>query len=204
MNNLDIIKNLYSKYINNPSYVYKKCTDDRDDKNEIDNERLLILRKLSDIPDKKTDKIGYHYFNNYIKPCIKFKKEFYPTINEQYSKHYATQKLELVLIIDVNDPHRTENSIIKRDNNSSVEYSNSSIIDLYDLTLQNYCQQYLHYYLTVDAAYFSGSIPEKHNGYTCFWSDNGEKYEDGEIQNGEKIIDTWKSYPVTEPIFWKK
>lgn len=185
MNNLELIKKLYAKYIGDPVYVYKKCSDCSNDQIV---KWLLILKKIP--IDKKSIKVGRYHYN-----AIQSHNQYKKIIDEKYAGHYATENLELVLVIDVDNPHFTRSSIQKSHRSINITYSIGSIIDFYDLSLDDFGPRFLYYFITVDAAYFHWNVPSKHEGYVYQWWDSGQKRSEGEFSKGLQV-GKWIYYPL--------
>lgn len=169
-NNLEIIKTKYANLIVDEKYVYKKCCD-ISSKRDKTRKWLVILEKLE---DTKTNENRRNISN------IKHAK-------------FRANKLKVVEIINTNKPNLTKKIITneymseKGYQSLRTRYKKGCIAESedYDENIDNVCSNGLHYFKTIDTAYFYGSYPKNHTGLMCAYYDNGNIFSriEGERTN---------------------
>lgn len=162
-NNLEKIKAIYKQYINS-KYLYKKCIDCEDqDKSRI---WLIILEKLI---DSKTNEKRKN------------------VANKKYAK-FRANKLNIVEIININSPDITKTQITHKCGDSKVIYKVGSTIcsSHYDENIEHVRTNGVHYFKTIDCAYFYKDIPIDHSGPIYNWYNDGRKAYEGYYLEGIK------------------
>lgn len=91
-----------------------------------------------------------------------------PCDNILYAK-YRANKLKVIVIFDINDPFNIKSSYINYFKKNITHYIINEIVvpDSFDKDKDIICSGGIHYYKTIDVAYFHGKIP---TGYTGFWA----------------------------------
>ncbi len=150
---IDKIKSTYETYINDPKYVYKSCQE----------EWIVILQKLD---DTKTNEARAGTRINDIK----------------YAKCRAN-KLVVVLIFNKFDCEKTTQTITNSVYNpGAIEYNVNSIVipNIYDEYIHTVCTNGIHYYLSIEPAFYLELPPlyDEINVY-CRWDTDGGKYING-------------------------
>jgi hypothetical protein len=157
------------------TFIYKKCQ-----------EYIIVMRKLDDT------------ITNESRLSVR---------SSTYAKHRAN-KLEVLLIIDMYYGTTTEKSIVNRFNYYSrsklsgqiskcTNYVVGSIVepDTFDNDLENVCSNGIHYFKSLERAYYYGINLCLHNGPYKNWRDNGElceksNYEYGRLHGRREIWDS--------------
>jgi hypothetical protein len=165
--NLEKINKLYKRFTENPNCVYKKCVDYFSE----DNSRkwLIVLEKLD---DSETNEARDNVMD---KKCAKFR----------------ANKLKVLKIINVNKPRFTKKYILSTYADTMIQYTVGEIVypDYYDKNINNVCSGGIHYFNTVEPAYFYDGYPSGHNGSFCEYYDNGLKRLEGYLSDGKKSED---------------
>jgi antitoxin component YwqK of YwqJK toxin-antitoxin module len=167
---LRLLKEKYSKYVNN-NYVFKICY------NKCKSCHMIVLKKLSDTKDNES-------------------REGIKDIN--YAK-FRADKLEVVEIIDMKDYSNSCNSISNFNWTNGLKYIKNKIVipDSFDNNLNRICSNGIHYFKTIDAAFYYRSSPVRFSGvwkefdgngslYAIVKYSNGLKKEEYEFSNGKK------------------
>ena len=58
--------------------------------------------------------------------------------------------------------------------------------DTYDHNIENVCSNGIHYFKTIEPAYFYRNPPINYTGIAICWHNNGQKYSEGPMLNGIK------------------
>jgi len=175
MNNLEKIKKKYEKYIG-PNYVYKKCIDFL--AKNLSMKWLVILEKIK---GTKTNEGRFR------------------VVNRAYAK-FRADKLRVIKIINVNNPNLTKKYIVNIFNDIKIRYKVGKITypNKYDENIDVICSSGIHYFNTIDPAYFYIENPVNHTGYVYEWKDNGEIRYEGltlkGIMNGKWTF--WHSHGI--------
>jgi hypothetical protein len=152
---LEEIKYKYAKYLNS-NYVFKLCENDSV-------KTIVILQKLKNTKTNESRK---------------------DIIDAKYAK-FRADKLLVVLIFDINNPDIEYESTM----NFTKLFCHPLIVTLYekgniinpddfDVDLEKVCATGIHYFKTIDAAFYYRIMPEN---YTDEW----KRYFD----NGKEILD---------------
>ncbi len=161
---LDKIKEKYSKYLSDPSYVYKYCRDEL--------KRAIII----------LDKSNIGSLNN---PILTNENRI-DVVDSNYAKFRANY-LKVVLIFDIDDPDIEYDSITNQVYNETVYRKNQIIYpDKFDKDLEKVCSNGIHYFKTIDATYYYQNIPNDYIGTWYSWYENGSKRTSIEYVNGQK------------------
>jgi antitoxin component YwqK of YwqJK toxin-antitoxin module len=141
LNNLDIINSLYNYYVEDDQFVYKSC----------ESEWIVILRKLK---DTITNENRWDIVN------IKFAK-------------FRANKLEVVLIINKNDPTIITKQISNSNYKSKITYKVGEIVIIndYDMNLSNVCSTGIHYFKTIECAYYFDNEKKCIGNYKKWFND---------------------------------
>jgi hypothetical protein len=158
MSLLDKIKLLYQQYINNPSYVCKVCGNPYDDKFYI-----IILQKMGKTLTNESRK---------------------NVINPKYAK-FRANCLKVILIFNVNDPERQIENIESNYYYPTLYQKGKEVhADKFDTNLGNICSNGIHYYRTIDAAFFCKYLPGhvrpcpyNFKGDWIFYDDDGQVFQ---------------------------
>lgn len=166
-NNLEILLKTYKSYVDDPSYVYKKCVNTADP--NYDRCWLVIMRKNNDTNMK----------TNESRSCV---------VDSRYAKFRANE-LKVIEIVNVNAPHITVPMIINCYAGISMVYKVGEMVVApeYCEFVDIICSAGIHYFKTLDAAYFYEFSPDKHIGNQYVWDCNGKilrKFEYEYYQNG--------------------
>ena len=171
--NLTEIYDVYRHFINDNLCVYKICL----------NKWFIILQKTNDTIDNEMR-------------CNLYSKN---------DASYRANKLLVLKIFDVNNPKNTIDTINNNFLNSHVIYNVNQIVssDKYNSDVNIVATYGIHYYKTIDRAYYSLFFPYNYNGYWIYYINDGsgKKICEGNINNGEQNGE-WK-YWVTHNQFVK-
>lgn len=136
-----------SKYTNDKSYVYKLCCDVSDKENRT--KWLVIMQKLN-ISKTNEDRTG--------------------VVNKDHVK-FRANKLEVVEIIDINDPSINKDIIVSEYymNGSTILksiYRVGNIIEphSYNENINSICAEGIHYFKTPLTAYYYRTTPKNYTG----------------------------------------
>jgi hypothetical protein len=151
---LDKIKEKYKTYLESSKYVFKYCKE-YSYINHKYNDTIIILQKLEDTLTNESRK---------------------DVVDEKYAK-FRANKLLVVLIFDINDLNIEYESIINILQIKTI-YKKGEIVfpDNFDKNLNKVCSNGIHYFKTIDAAFYYSGIQ---SGYTGIWirsNDNGQIY----------------------------
>jgi len=184
---LDCIRLMYHQYISDPECVYKMCTDGTVHRDDPTSKWLVVMKKES---DTKTN-------------------ENRENILDPFHAKYRADKLRVLKIINVNDIETTTDSVHHRNQTFgySAIYTVGSIVKSYNFNenIQEVCSNGIHYYKSLESAFFHRSMPD---GYTGRWfcqNSDGSKDWEGYFANGEKngVHREWdKSEGLTYRIEW--
>jgi antitoxin component YwqK of YwqJK toxin-antitoxin module len=168
-NNLKKIKRLYKEYINS-RYVYKKCSDYSESEIDKSKKWLIIMEKLDDTISNEER-------------------------NDVFDKKYAMfrcNKIKVIEIFNANDPELKKDKIINMYENSEnkqltyTTYEINKIVhpDSYNEDINQVYSNGIHYFKTIDCAYFYEVTPIMHSGPVTKWHENGRVYLTGKYLNG--------------------
>lgn len=188
MQQLDIIKEVYDQYIQDPTYVFESCRCDW----------IIIMQKLT---DTMTDEIRpvddsdhAEYQANKLQVIVIFNKlDPKNTIDIIDSSIYYQKpiKYEVGKIVSINDFCTDGNELSTKGIYyfKTIETAFYRNIDL----LYNYMGKYYEWYHNgnkcVEGEYKNG----KKNGYWIYWKNNGTKCIEGKYKNGKKT-DCWVAW----------
>jgi antitoxin component YwqK of YwqJK toxin-antitoxin module len=166
MNNLEILLKTNEQYVNDPKYVYKKCVNidnSINSKSEIltgnsDRVWLVIMKKTNETIDNES------------RANVK---------NKMYAK-FRANILYVEKIVSVMDPNCTVDYIVNTFGDSRKAYIVGEIVSEpgYDSDIDIVCSCGIHYFRTLEAAYFYESIPINHIGLTCVFNESGDILEE--------------------------
>lgn len=184
------LQKLCKKYIDDDSYLFKICHDITNSLENKGRKWLVIMQKLKDTKtNEKRDDIK----------------------DIKYAKCRAN-KLKVIGIIDIDNPNVTSSCIVNEyiDNFSSnierklkTTYTVNEIVepDKYDEDINNVCSSGIHYFKTLERAYYykDANKNHKYTGYWADWGDSGNKILEGAYANGKKIGE-WRFWCNNEKI----
>jgi antitoxin component YwqK of YwqJK toxin-antitoxin module len=153
---LEEIKTIYSNYIEDPEYVYKICM----------KQYIVIMKKLPTTQtNEKRDKVGDPGYAKFRADC-----------------------LEVCVIININEPMQKLEYVISNYGNRKIKYeiNNSVVPDEYDINQNNVCTGGIHYFNSIDRAFFYRNRPSGYDGTWIEWHDNGHKYSQGNYHDNKK------------------
>jgi antitoxin component YwqK of YwqJK toxin-antitoxin module len=153
------------------SFVYKFCG------NHI-KETIIVMQKLSETRD------------NEIRVNI---------YDSNFAKFRASHLL-VVLILDINNPDIEYESTDNRDFEYTL-YEKEKIVypDSFDPDLDKICSNGIHYFKSIDAAFYFAIYHKKNQNYSgkvIYCNDDGRKYQEGNYINGQKngVWTQWNEY----------
>lgn len=150
---LETIKLICKNYIGNPKYVYKFC--DIPYKHGVG--YIVVLERL---PSTKTNECRYTI-----------------TMNMNYAK-FRGSEFKVATIIDVTDPGRR--TIHEVTNIRGTTYAVGTVVkpNYFDKDLNVICAAGIHYFKSIDAAFFCRSMPSDYTGvWRSFDEDGKQKYK---------------------------
>lgn len=157
---LQIILELYKEYIAD-NYVYKVC-------NNSDGKRkwIVILHKFT---------------------RTKTNEERSDVVNNNYAK-FRANKLQVIKIFDMNEPTVTIDVVKNKYIDKYLEYAVNKIVhsDYYDDEINRICTGGIHYFKTIQAAYYYGDVPENYTGEWFEFYDNGNVSKQYNFIEGHK------------------
>jgi antitoxin component YwqK of YwqJK toxin-antitoxin module len=129
-------------------YVYKLCK-------SLSKEWLILMKKLKDTRTNEERK---------------------NVMNENYTK-FRADKLAVIFIINVNNPFETTKTMIHKFDDTECLYEVDTIVeaDYYDDDVRIVCSHGIHYFKTIEPAYYYRDIPIGYIGKWRKWYDNGAK-----------------------------
>lgn len=160
-----------SKYVSDEKYVYKLCYNFTG--SNCKREWLVVLEKLyyTRTNEKRSNVVDAS--------CAKFRADV----------------LQVVEIINVNDPKITTNKILNTYDYVIVKYEvgESVVANKYDDDVDNICSGGIHYFKSFLPAYYFRDVPEKYIGDWIFYFDSGQKYMTCKYKNGtiSMACDAW-------------
>ncbi len=159
---LEQIKEKLGNILNDPTYVYKHCK-----ANGSQQAVIIIMKKLEDTITNESKK---------------------DVADPNFAKFRAS-KLEVYLIIDSNDPNIEYNEYVNLSFNLITNYKKGTVIhpNYFDNNLDEICSSGIHYFKTIDAAFYYGStIPDNYSGAWYTFFDNGKISEKVNYINGKR------------------
>lgn len=157
MDNLAKITKYYKKFIKNKNYVYKLCNDVLSKKDH--NKKWLVILKF--LPETKTNELR----NN---------------VSDKAFAKFRADKLEVVKIININDPKKTKKYIVSefiKNDEIIIKtlYMVGEIVEpeYYDEKINSICSGGIHYFRTLERAYYYRELPPDYTGIWKAWYDNG-------------------------------
>jgi antitoxin component YwqK of YwqJK toxin-antitoxin module len=168
-NRLEEILELYKKYIKCDSYFYKICHDLSSISDKRDDRWLVIMKKTN---NTKTNEARSNIPNE---ECTKYAK-------------FRANELEVVEIFDAKNPYTTQSYIIHSYGLNKIKYKVGEIVkaDKYNDDIDAVCTNGIHYFKTIQCAYYYRNIPEDYTGVWFEWYDNGTIKSYYNYKNGEK------------------
>ncbi len=162
---LDMFKYRYSSYINDPMFVYKLCN----------NKWLVIMKKLTD-ENSEIKTITNETRDNIIDPL--------------YAK-FRANLLKVILILNVENGNIINfitNSYPDKTlcTESTVLYEIDKLVisEKFDNDLNKICTHGIHYFKSIEGAFFYRQIPLEFSGTWIRWYENGQRFKEFEIKNG--------------------
>lgn len=154
------------KYVKDSLYVYKTCYNKI---GRVKGERiwLVVLKKLdSTITNEDRDDVT----------------------DAKYAKFRANE-LQVVKIINSTNPRSMKKQIVNVYLDTETKYEVGKFVraDEYDRHENNVCSGGIHYFKTVEAAYFYGSAKTMDTGIYCYWHDNGTIKFKGQFEKGLRV-----------------
>lgn len=164
--NLDKIKELCKKFIKDDNFVYK-ASQNIVSKTDKTRKWIIVLKKS---PETKTNEDRDDIFD------------------EKYSK-YRADKLEVILIINMITLKTNKTFVVNEFKGHIIKYEVGKIVecDKYDDSTKDYLSRGIHYFKSLDGAYYFGKVPSKFIGKWYMWYDNGRLLCEFYIDN-EKIL----------------
>jgi antitoxin component YwqK of YwqJK toxin-antitoxin module len=153
---LDEIKILYKRYIDDPVNVYKKCRD----------QWIVIMKPL---PGTRTN-------------------ESRDNVRDPGYAKFRANKLKVLVIFSIFDPSKRMRAIINTyDDTVKLKYKVNKIVrpDNFDNNLNRICAGGVHYFKSIDAAFYWGSRYFK-SGHWCQWYSDGQIGREGDYQDGKQ------------------
>lgn len=179
MNTDDILEKLHKKcrrYTKSPSYVYKLCRNYNKKKKETSERKwLVVLKKISTT------------VTNECRSNV---------VDANYAKFRASE-LKVIKIINTTKPNYIKKKITNVFEDIKTVYKVGEIVKPsteYDMGLDNVCSSGIHYFKTLEPAYFyEKSSYIVNNGKVLSWYDNGQMFQSGSYVNREPegLWTTW-------------
>jgi hypothetical protein len=162
---LDKIKEKCAKY-STPDYVFKYCKETyKNIFRKREKNIIIVLQKL----EGENPTITNESRNGIIDP--------------NYAKFRASH-LKVILIFDMDHPEIEYESIInKLFDYTLLTYRRDCIVyaDKFDKNLDNICSNGIHYFKTVDGAFYYQSYWVNKTGKYIYYNDDGSKYKEGDF-----------------------
>jgi hypothetical protein len=167
-------KKICAKY-NDSKYVYKKCRDGE----AI--EWIVVLEKIMGTMTNEERK----------------------SVHDASKAKFRASKLDVVAIFNLLDPSETENKIISEyfDIDTIYEVGKTVYSDKYDHDIEKICSNGIHYFNTIEPAYFYIQPPKNYTGIYNSWYENGEIMCEGSIIDGLKS-GKWTRWHINGSISW--
>lgn len=146
-NALEQIKLMCKNYINSPKYVYKLCNPHGIKSND---EYIVVLEKLpSTVTNEERDSV----------------------YDARYAK-FRGSEFKVVAIINTDNPKQIIRSATNR---RKTTYTINEIVvpDMFDTDMDLICTTGIHYFKTIDAAFFYRTAPPRYTGLWYNWNSNG-------------------------------
>jgi antitoxin component YwqK of YwqJK toxin-antitoxin module len=116
--------------------------------------------------------------------------------NMNYTK-FRADKLAVIFIVNVNNPSETTKSIIHEFNGTKCLYEVDIVVeaDYYDNDVRIICSHGIHYFKTIEPAYYYRDIPVGYIGTWREWYDNGAKKSERKLttESGSGYMTMWHS-----------
>lgn len=114
--------------------------------------------------------------------------------NSDYAK-YRANKLKVICIFNKFDPNITLSEIENKYKNFIVNYIVGEVVyaDSYDENINNICSSGIHYFKTIEPAFYFDLRMEMIDGTWIGWFSDGQKWLEGIYING-KQCGIWVSY----------
>jgi antitoxin component YwqK of YwqJK toxin-antitoxin module len=166
INILDKIKKKCKRYIVESKYVYKLCKNKRKKDNLIGPRKWLVILEILDSTITNEDR------NNIV--------------DKRFAK-FRANKLKVIKIINTNKPNLVTKKIRNVFGNKYLVYEVGKIVEIdnYEKNKNQVCASGIHYFKTIDPAYYYDSRIFK-NGEFYIWDDNGAIQIKGEYNHGKK------------------
>jgi antitoxin component YwqK of YwqJK toxin-antitoxin module len=183
MSLLETIKTKYDDYLKDPSYVYKYCNGTCEIVNELKSKGvIIIMQKVNgDNPTITNESRTNVFYPNYAK--------------------FRASHLKVILIFDIDDPDVIYSGVVSSyykhifSTKIESEYIVGQIIypDKFDNNLNVVCSSGIHYFKTIDSAFYYRYRSTSYTGKWISYNDNGAKESEIEYLNGEKngVCNTW-------------
>jgi antitoxin component YwqK of YwqJK toxin-antitoxin module len=155
-----------AKYTKSEYYVYKACCDVLSKKDNMSKKWLVVMKKIKGTQTNE-DRSEVIYFNN---------------------AKFRANKLKVIKIFNKNNPDLTKKFITNKYENKKLRYIVGRIvkIDDYDEDLEIVCSNGIHYFKTLEPAYYYGDIQKYYTGKWIYWHDNGQKSSEGNYIDGKR------------------
>lgn len=147
-------------------YVFKMCVDNDSPSRKC---WLVVLEKLSDTVTNENRKV----------------------IDHRYAK-YRADKLKVVEIINPDNPDETceritHNAVINSKSATNTVYVKNEVViaDSYDNDVDNVCANGIHYFRSIEPAYYFRKVPRKHHGKWKSWYRTGQIARDFSYNHGK-------------------
>ncbi|VBB18994.1 hypothetical protein YASMINEVIRUS_1526, partial [Yasminevirus sp. GU-2018] len=154
------IYRVYTSYVGDPRYVYKLCS----------SRWIVILEKLPDTL------------------CNEGRSN---VIDMKYAK-FRADKLLVVMIFEADKPTTKTQTITTQHKNIKTTYTvgKSVVPDFYDPRPNEVCSGGIHYFTTVDGAYYYRDPPNGYSGRWFAWNDAGKRMLDIDVSAESPFIDS--------------
>jgi antitoxin component YwqK of YwqJK toxin-antitoxin module len=184
-NKLDIILDRYKEYTSDKKFIYKLCYDESKCK--------INKNRTEDEDDNINDDTNYISVAYWLVIMVKIPKtktnELRGNIANKFYAKFRANVLKVVKVINIDQPKKTTSYIINDFKGKKTKYEVGKLVyaDYYDDDINKICTGGIHYFKTLNAAYFYRDVPNDYNGIWIDRYDNGQKKSKGEYFNGAKI-----------------
>lgn len=175
--------------------VEKKCKEYEDENCEnvfkkikdAYNSWIVILRKISNTAHEEST----------------ITNEDRKGIKDSSRAKYRANKLKVIMIINMQNPSITEKMVIGKYYGIYTTYEVGKVVypDSFNNDLDQDCTNGIHYFKTLEPAYFYNEHPPLYTGFFARWFSSGEKQTEGHIINGSKT-GIWNYYWPDGQIQW--
>jgi antitoxin component YwqK of YwqJK toxin-antitoxin module len=147
-------------------YVYKVCCDILSNNDKVSVKWVIVMKKTK---NTRTN-------------------EARMDVADPRHAKFRANELKVIKIFNKNNPKLTKRFVVNKYKERILKYMVGKVvkIDDYDENIEEVCSKGIHYFKTLETAYYYGDMQKNYTGIWTCWHDNGKKASDGYYVNGKQ------------------